>query len=78
LRQTQQGIHGVPITLSWYEQHDKDTITQLCVTCGGKGFYLLIHGVPGINEPKGKLTICEDCEDGFKYSKSLVEDHGEG
>jgi len=59
-----------------YEQHDNNTIKQLCVQCGGKGIYLLIHGVPGINEPKGVLTPCEECEDGFKYSKMLKEDHG--
>jgi len=58
-----------------YEQHDKDTIKQVCVSCGGKGFYLLIQGVPGINEPKGVLTECE-CEDGFKYRKLVEEYHG--
>ena len=61
---------------SCYEQVEKDTIKQLCVSCGGKGYYLLIQGIPGINKPKGVITPCEECEDGFKYSKSLVEDHG--
>jgi len=58
-----------------YEQHDKDTIKQVCVSCGGKGFYLLIQGVPGINEAKGVLVECEECENGFKYRK-LLENHG--
>lgn len=65
------------ITLNWFEQHDKNTIKQLCVSCGGKGFYLLINGIPGVNKnPKGVLTACEECEDGFKYSKMLKEEHG--
>jgi len=59
-----------------YEQHDKDTIKQVCVSCGGKGFYLLIQGVPGIDQAKGKLVECEECENGFKYSKLLEEYHG--
>lgn len=67
------------ITLNWYEQHDKNTIKQLCVSCGGKGFYLLIEGIPGINiNPKGVITPCEECEDGFKYKRAAVDMHDNG
>jgi len=57
-----------------YEQHDKDTIKQLCVTCGGKGFYLLCK----LGDHRGIITPCEECEDGFKYTKMLKENHGSG
>jgi len=61
-----------------YEQHDKDTIKRLCVSCGGKGFYLLMQGFPNAkSRPKtGEMIPCEECEDGFKYSKMLSEYHG--
>lgn len=59
-----------------FERIDKETIKQLCVSCGGKGFYLLIQGVPGICKPIGEIQPCDECEDGFKYKNLLVEDHG--
>jgi len=47
------------------------------VSCGGKGFYLLLQGIPGQTEnPKGELVACELCEKGFKYSKMSKEEHG--
>jgi len=55
-----------------YEKHDKDTIKQLCVSCGGKGFYLLIT----VGNHKGTVEACEECEDGFKYSKMIEEYYG--
>ncbi len=55
-----------------YEQHDADTIKQLCVSCGGKGFYLLCT----LGNHKGVLVACGECEDGFKYSKMLEQDYG--
>jgi len=56
---------------------DKDTIKQLCVSCGGKGFYLLMQGFPNQKDSAklGEIIPC-DCEDGFKYSKMLTEYHG--
>jgi len=45
---------------------------MLCVSCGGKGFYLLVT----VGNKKGELVFCGECEDGFKYSKMLKEDHG--
>jgi len=67
--------HGIQIAHSNFERIDKETIKMLCVSCGGKGFYLLIEGVPGVNmDPKGVIMPCEECEDGFKYSK-MVSDH---
>jgi len=45
------------------------------VTCGGKGFFLLMQGFPTDKNPKGDFVTC-DCEDGFKYTKKLKEDHG--
>ena len=59
---------------------DQTTIKQLCVNCGGKGFYLLMQGFPDPKNPrnikgKGEIIPC-DCEDGFKYSKRLDEEHG--
>jgi len=63
---------GILIAHNSYEKIDKETIKMLCVSCGGKGFYLLIDGFPGekIN-PKGSIIPCQECEDGFKYSKQL-------
>jgi len=58
---------------------DKDTIKRLCVTCGGKGFYLLMHGFPNKRDlhRKGEIVSC-NCEDGFKYRKikGLREHYG--
>jgi len=56
---------------------DKDTIRQLCVSCGGNGFYLLMQGFPNSKNraKQGEIIPC-DCEDGFKYSKRLKENHG--
>jgi len=56
---------------------DKDTIKQLCVNCGGKGFYLLMQGFPNKRDPhaKGEIIPCE-CEEGFKYKRGLKENHG--
>jgi len=50
---------------------------QLCVTCGGKGFYLQMIGFPDKTNrrKKGELVPC-GCEDGFKYTKMLKEQHG--
>ena len=62
----------IQIGHSCFEQVDKDTIKQLCVRCGGKGFYLLVT----VGNHKGELVFCGECEDGFKYSKALKEDHG--
>jgi len=54
-----------------FEKVDKDTIKQLCVSCGGKGFYLLVQ----VGNTVGEITPC-DCEDGFKYSKMIEEYNG--
>jgi len=59
-----------------FEKHDKDTIKTVCISCGGKGVYLLMKGMPGPNNTKGELMPCEECEDGFKYSKMLDEYNG--
>jgi len=64
----------IQISHNCFEKLDKDTIKMVCVSCGGKGFYLLIQGFPTIHN-KGEIVACE-CEDGFKYSKMLVEDYG--
>jgi len=45
------------------EKIDDKTNKILCVTCGGKGFYLLCS----IWNHKGELVSCEDCEEGFRY-----------
>jgi len=45
---------------------------MLCVSCGGKGFYLLMYN----GDHKGVITPCEECEDGFKYSKLLADNNG--
>jgi len=56
---------------------DKETIKQLCVSCGGKGFYLLIQGFPDSKSSnrQGEITPC-DCEDGFKYSERIKDQNG--
>jgi len=61
-----------------YEKHDKDTLKSVCISCGGKGFYLLMRGVPGPNNTKGEVMPCELCEDGFKYSKDVEKIYGDG
>jgi len=48
------------------EKIDNDTKKTLCVSCGGKGFYLLCS----IFDHKGEIISCE-CENGFKYSAIL-------
>ncbi len=47
---------------------------MLCVRCGGKGYYLLINGFPGIHN-KGEIVFCGECEKGFNYTFE-IEDHG--
>jgi len=54
-----------------FEQHDKNTIKQLCVRCGGKGFYLFMIGFPTDKNRKGDFVFCDQCEDGFKYSNMV-------
>jgi len=67
----------IQIGHSCFERIDRDIIKQLCVTCGGKGFYLEMIGFPDKTDPnrKGELVSC-DCEQGFKYSKLIKEKHG--
>jgi len=56
---------------SFTEKIDDLTNKILCVTCGGKGFYLLcVYG-----ETKGEIVSCEKCEQGFKY-QSILKNHG--
>jgi len=50
---------------SFTEKIDNLTQKILCVTCGGKGFYLLIEN----SQTKGELVSCEMCEQGFKYEQ---------
>jgi len=45
------------------EKIDDKTHKILCVTCGGKGFYLLMN----FWNQKGDIVSCEMCEKGFKY-----------
>jgi len=49
----------------FYEQIDDKTVKTLCVTCGGKGFYLLCNAF----EHKGIIVNCDQCESGFRYGK---------
>jgi len=74
---TQNPQRLIQIGHECFEQVDKDTIKQLCVSCGGKGFYLLIQGFPDskLKTRQGEIMPC-DCEDGFKYSKMLEKDYG--
>jgi len=55
---------------SFTEKIDDLTNKILCVTCGGKGFYLLCV----YPDTKGELVSC-DCENGFKYQK-ILKKHG--
>jgi len=70
-------LHTIQIGHNCFEQVDKDTIKQLCVICGGKGFYLLMRGFPNQKDSakQGEIMPC-DCEHGFKYSQMLKEYHG--
>jgi len=56
--------------LNFTEKIDDLTNKILCVTCGGKGFFLEII----VGETKGELVSC-DCEQGFKYLKMGMK-HG--
>jgi len=49
---------------------------MLCVSCGGKGFYLLMQGFPGDNNASGEIVACDECEKGFKYSQLSDDKHG--
>jgi len=60
----------IKIGHSFYEKIDSLTKKVLCVTCGGKGFFLEII----VGETKGELVSC-DCEQGFKYLKMGMK-HG--
>jgi len=51
------------------EKIDNNTNKILCVSCGGKGFYLLCN----FWNKKGELVSCEMCEKGFKYEKKEIE-----
>jgi len=47
------------------EKIDDKTDKILCVTCGGKGFYLLVNAF----NRKGEIVNCDLCELGFRYGK---------
>jgi len=47
------------------EKIDDKTNKILCVTCGGKGFYLLMN----YWTDKGEIVNCDLCELGFRYGK---------
>ena len=67
----------IQIGHSCFERIDDNTIKQLCVSCGGKGFYLLMQGFPGrTGNRSGEIVGCEMCEKGFKYSKLGIDEHG--
>jgi len=61
---------------NFYEKIDKNTIKTLCLSCGGKGFYLLMQGFPNSKSrsTQGELVSCT-CEQGFKY-QNIGMKHG--
>jgi len=61
----------IQIGHSFKEKIDDLTNKILCVTCGGKGVYLLIE----YGQTKGELVSCEKCEKGFRYEK-ILKNHG--
>jgi len=61
----------IQIGHSFKEKIDSQTDKVLCVSCGGKGFYLLMQ----YGTDKGELVGC-DCEKGFKYFKGELNNHG--
>jgi len=60
----------IQIGHNFAERIDDKTVKILCVTCGGKGFYLLCT----YPQTRGELIAC-DCEQGFKYVKMGMK-HG--
>jgi len=62
----------IQIGHNFAEKIDEQTNKILCVSCGGKGFYLLMHF--GTN--KGEFVSCEMCEKGFKYIKRDLKNYG--
>jgi len=53
---------------SFAEKIDELTQKIFCVTCGGKGFYLLVS----FGTSKGELINCDECEKGFRYVKRAI------
>jgi len=56
---------GILTAHEFAEKIDNNTNKILCVTWGGKGFYLLCT----YPSTKGELVSCEMCEKGFRYVK---------
>jgi len=54
---------GILTAHKFGEKIDNSTNKILCVTCGGKGYYLLIE----YGSHNGELVYCEACEKGFRY-----------
>jgi len=54
---------GILTAHEFTEKVDNTTNKILCVSCGGKGFYLLCNAF----DHKGELVSCEMCEKGFRY-----------
>jgi len=61
----------IQIGHNYAEKIDEQTNKILCVTCGGKGFYLLMQ----YGTKRGELVGCE-CEKGFKYFKRELNNNG--
>jgi len=55
----------IQIGHNFSEKIDETTVKILCVTCGGKGYYLLMN----YWTDKGEIVNCEECEKGFRYGK---------
>lgn len=60
----------IQIGHNFSEKIDENTSKVLCVSCGGKGFYLEIVGM----DTKGELVSCLDCEKGFRYGKREIQE----
>jgi len=55
-------------TSNFYEQIDDQINRQLCLQCGGKGYYIEIFADPETRKPyKVEKVSCEVCESGFIY-----------
>lgn len=47
-------------------ENGKQIFKQLCIKCGGKGYYQSIVMISG-TEIKNEIVSCLDCEGGFIY-----------
>jgi len=55
-------------------ENGKEIFKQLCLQCGGKGFYVHYNMNPDtMLIDKKELLSCQECESGFIYGPKKIE-----